>query len=84
MAMRDLRSLSSPAQVVHFIPMQATPRPAMDTMMPTIISARVAWREPGDRRVNAKEENVFSEDIAYIITKWKLSETILRSLEKCF
>lgn len=62
MAMRDLRSLSSPAQVVHFIPMQATPRPAMDTMIPTIINARVAWREPGDRQVKRwKEENVFSK-----------------------
>lgn len=50
MAMRDLRSLSVPAQVVHFIPMQATPRPAMDTMMPTIIKARVAWSEPGAAR----------------------------------
>lgn len=76
MAMRDLRSLSSPAQVVHFIPMQATPRPAMDTMMPTIINARVAWREPGDRQVNAKEENVFGEKkITYVITK--LTETTL-------
>ncbi|TNN39087.1 hypothetical protein EYF80_050756 [Liparis tanakae] len=41
MATRDLRSFSLPPQVVHFIPMQATPRPATDTMMPTIIKARV-------------------------------------------
>lgn len=65
MAMRDLRSLSFPAQVVHFIPIQATPRPAMDTMMPTIISARVAWREPGGRQVQAKEENLFITNITY-------------------
>ena len=48
MATRDLRSLSLPPQVVHFIPIQATPNPAMDTMMPTIIKARVAWSEPGE------------------------------------
>ena len=29
-------------------PIQATPSPAIDTMMPTIIKARVAWSEPGD------------------------------------
>lgn len=42
MATRDLRSLSLPPQVVHFIPIHATPNPATDTMMPTIIKARVA------------------------------------------
>lgn len=50
MAMRVLRSLSVPPQVVHFIPIHATPRPAMETMMPTIISARVACSEPGKNR----------------------------------
>ena len=47
MAMRDLRVLSSPPQLVHFIPMQAMPRPATVTMMDTIMRARVAWRAPG-------------------------------------
>lgn len=42
MAMRDLRVLSSPPQVVHFIPMQATPSPATDMIMLTIMRARVA------------------------------------------
>lgn len=49
MAMRDLRVLSSPPQVVHFIPMQATPRPATVTIMLTIMRARVAWRAPSVR-----------------------------------
>ena len=63
MAMRDLRSLSLPAQVVHFIPIQATPRPAMDTMMPTIIKARVAWSEPGaDREKGKKNDEVLEEN----------------------
>ena len=52
MAMRDFLVLSSPPQVVHFIPMVATPSPATVTMMPTIIRARVAWREPGEDRVD--------------------------------
>lgn len=56
MATRDLRSLSPPPQVVHFIPMQATPRPEMDTMMPTIIRARVAWREPAAARGEENSE----------------------------
>lgn len=41
-AMRDLRTLSSPPQVVHFIPMVATPIPATEAMMLTIMRARVA------------------------------------------
>lgn len=45
-AVRALRTLLSSPHVVHFIPTQATPNPAIDTMMPTIIRARVAWREP--------------------------------------
>lgn len=49
MAMRDLRVLSSPPQLVHFIPMQATPRPASVTIILTIMRARVAWRAPGGR-----------------------------------
>lgn len=49
MAIRDLRVLSSPPQLVHFIPMQATPRPAIDTMILTIMRARVAWRAAGVR-----------------------------------
>lgn len=56
MAMRDLRVLSSPPQVVHFIPMQATPRPATVTIMLTIMRARVAWRAPsvwGQNTVNS-------------------------------
>lgn len=78
-AMRDLRSLSFPAQVVHFIPMQATPRPAMDTMMPTIINARVAWREPGDRQVNAKVIYLIKKHHLYTLhVKFTtLTETIL-------
>lgn len=47
-ATRDFRSLSAPPQVVHFMPIQATPSPATDTMMPTIIKARVAWSEPAE------------------------------------
>lgn len=47
MAMRDLRVLSSPPQLVHFIPMQAAPRPHTVTMMLMIMRARVAWRAPG-------------------------------------
>lgn len=46
MAMRDFRVLSSPPQFVHFIPMQAAPRPASVTIILTIIRARVAWRAP--------------------------------------
>lgn len=46
-AMRDFFVLSSPPQLVHFIPMQATPRPATVTIMLTIMRARVAWRAPG-------------------------------------
>lgn len=42
MAMRDLRVLSSPPQVVHFIPMQATPSPVTVMIMLMIIRARVA------------------------------------------
>lgn len=42
MAMRDLRALSSPPQVVHFIPMQATPSPATANKMLMIMRARVA------------------------------------------
>lgn len=62
MAMRDLRSLSFPPQVVHFIPIQATPRPATDTMMPTIIKARVAWSEPGaDRGEGKKNDYVWDQ-----------------------
>lgn len=55
MAMRVLRVLSSPPQLVHFIPMQAAPRPTTITMMLTIMRARVAWRAPGEgqERVNA-------------------------------
>lgn len=48
-AVRALRTLLSSPHVVHFMPMQATPSPAIDTIMPTIISARVAWREPNTR-----------------------------------
>lgn len=55
MAMRDLRNLSAPPQVVHFIPIHATPRPAMDTMMPTIIKARVACSEPSETYVRQGE-----------------------------
>lgn len=74
MAMRDLRSLSFPAQVVHFIPMQATPRPAMDTIMPTIIKARVAWSEPGGGWEDAKEENNYNTSITAIVGRgvWAL------------
>lgn len=46
MAMRDLLALSSPAQFVHFMPMQATPSPITVRMIDTIIRARVAWRAP--------------------------------------
>lgn len=49
-AMRDFRVLSSPPQVVHFIPMQATPRPATVRIMLTIMRARVAWRAPGQEQ----------------------------------
>lgn len=47
MAMRDFRTLSSPPQVVHFIPMQATPTPTTTTIILTTMRARVAWRAPG-------------------------------------
>lgn len=62
MATRDLRSLSPPPQVVHFIPMQATPNPAMDTMMPTIIKARVACSEPEEDRVTETTSNEYVEE----------------------
>lgn len=50
MAMRDFFVLSSPPQVVHFIPMQATPSPATARIMLTIMRARVACRAPGKRK----------------------------------
>lgn len=73
MAVRALRTLSSAPQVVHFIPMQATPRPAMDTMIPTIIKARVAWRSPtGDRELrtgNDKQMQIhLTADCALIVS----------------
>lgn len=49
MAMRLFLTLSSPPQVVHFIPMQATPRPATETTMLNTMRARVAWRAPEGR-----------------------------------
>lgn len=54
MEMRAFLTLSSPPQVVHFIPMTATPKPATTTMILTIMRARVAWRAPGQgqNRVN--------------------------------
>ena len=52
MAMRALRMRSPAPQVVHFMPMQATASPAMDTTIPTIISARVACRAPGEEKSN--------------------------------
>lgn len=55
-AMRALRTLLSSPHVVHFIPTQATPSPAIDTMMPTIIRARVAWREPNTQTVDFNKE----------------------------
>lgn len=55
MAMRDLRSFSVPPHVVHFIPIHATPSPAMDMMMPTIIKARVACSEPGGKYIWQEE-----------------------------
>lgn len=61
MAMRALRSLSLPPQVVHFIPMQATPRPAMETMMPTIIRARVAWSEPGAEEEKERQQKTMKQ-----------------------
>lgn len=61
-AVRDLRTLSSAPQVVHFIPMHATPSPAMDTIIPTIISARVAWRSPDTKT----EKEFWLKDCRYL------------------
>lgn len=61
-AVRALRTLLSPPHVVHFIPTQATPSPAIDTMMLTIIKARVAWREPKTHTQTHKYHIVINSD----------------------